>query len=566
MDYTSRWDKITNITFVRHDDFYDIGVPGAEHYEAEGVWHHNSGGAGVGKTLALCAQMLWFLKTYPGIKIVVTTAYDYYFPEIILPKWREVLDEDDPFIASQNIKERSYRMINGSEIRFHAYDDPEKVKGWEAHIIWIEEAAEVCNGNNYLAFSLWQMFITRLRAKPNHYPRMIYVSQNPKGHNWVWKIFIKPEPAAPQTLGDIGLITVYGQDSKGNNLLYREWEKTDAAGNTFYTIACPSYSNVHLAAGYVATMMSQHEGDKGKTDRMIEGLWSPINSLVYEPPFYAEATHCIPYQTFLDRWEYDEIPNWLRVVVGIDCGGARSPWAVEYYLQAEDNTWVCFDEIYLVQGGWDDIAQKIKEKHKQYGFTNIAYWIDPQSSNMTSGPRSEMIKTEFAARGIPTDFPRGYNKRGAIERVRSFLQRDRTEPCPYLDDEESEDEAGEPQWMIGKSRLYYLKDVPGKPKQHNLGDGKTVVLNPEGHAAPGNIHEKTVYRYDETKNREAKEAEEGLSPKKSEKLMDRDDHAQTAEFFAFLGIAPLTKEERHRKPPKAQYATPPQYGKRQRRV
>lgn len=42
-DGAGMWDEVTNIAFVRFGDFYDLTVPGAEHYEAHGLWHHNSG-------------------------------------------------------------------------------------------------------------------------------------------------------------------------------------------------------------------------------------------------------------------------------------------------------------------------------------------------------------------------------------------------------------------------------------------------------------------------------------------------------------------------------------------
>lgn len=51
--YNGFWDKIQQIEWVRYDNYYDLSVPGAEHYEAGGIWHHNSGKsvAGVIKTL-----------------------------------------------------------------------------------------------------------------------------------------------------------------------------------------------------------------------------------------------------------------------------------------------------------------------------------------------------------------------------------------------------------------------------------------------------------------------------------------------------------------------------------
>lgn len=37
------WDVIAKIEFVRFGDFYDLTVPGPDHYFAHGLWHHNCG-------------------------------------------------------------------------------------------------------------------------------------------------------------------------------------------------------------------------------------------------------------------------------------------------------------------------------------------------------------------------------------------------------------------------------------------------------------------------------------------------------------------------------------------
>lgn len=42
-DCTIAGDTVASIEYVRTDNFYDMQVPGAGHYFAEGFWHHNSG-------------------------------------------------------------------------------------------------------------------------------------------------------------------------------------------------------------------------------------------------------------------------------------------------------------------------------------------------------------------------------------------------------------------------------------------------------------------------------------------------------------------------------------------
>lgn len=498
-----------------------------------------SGGVGGGKTLCLCAQMLYYLKTYPGIQILVTAPFDYFFVMFILPKWREVLDDNDPFIASKNVKDRTYIMTNGSQITFHAFSDPDNIRGFEAHIVWIEEAAQMGFGNNEVGDALYVEFGNRLRAKPDHYPKIIYLTQNPSGHNYVWKRFIQSEPNAPQPLGDIGKITVWGKTKPDKNglvrdLKYHEWEKVHDSGDVYYAVVCPSYANTNLDPRYIASMYGTMAQQPGLRERMIEGMWTQINSLVYEAPMFSPATHCIDYRRFLDCWEWDDLPPWNRVVVGIDVGGQKSPWAVEYYMEIKEDGypvhWVCFDEIVQIGATWNQIADLILEKQAQYGFRSIQYYIDPVSGNHNSGPTQVNVIDEFRARGIHAAIPKGYNKYAGIGRVHSFMERDKKIPNPYIDDEQIIADDGTFEFSCGFARIYYLQGVPGMRTE----------FNNHAYACPVNIAEKGVYRYDNEKIREAKASEEGLSPMVSTKLIDRDDHTITAEFFAFLGsIAPL---------------------------
>jgi hypothetical protein len=53
----SYWDVIESIEYVRHDDFYDLHVPFANHYLAQGFWNHNSGKSACGAAFA-CSRAL----------------------------------------------------------------------------------------------------------------------------------------------------------------------------------------------------------------------------------------------------------------------------------------------------------------------------------------------------------------------------------------------------------------------------------------------------------------------------------------------------------------------------
>lgn len=488
-----------------------------------------SGGVGCGKSLMMSAEVWRSVRTEPGVKWVVVLPYDYFFSEFLRPTWNKVVPDESPHIASKNVKEHSYIFTNGSEVRFHAYDEPDKVRGWEAHRIWIEEGAEMGQGNNDKAFAIWQALTMRLRAGSPPYPLRMYITQNPKGHNWIWRAFIRNEPLSPQLLGDDGQETIFGYTDKGEPKAYYEWEKISANGDVFYTVAMGSIANEYLPKGYIESSLGTMADSPATRMSMIEGRFNPIASLCYEAPIYSERTHVIDYQRFLEYWEIDEVPKWWKCGVGIDCGGSRSPWAVEYFIQCPSGEWVCFDEIYQKGLTWKEIAEQILDKGE--GFQHIEYWIDPISSQMKDGPTAVTIEEEFRAYGLGVRSPKGYNKWGCLGRVHDLMNRDHTQPCPYMDDVVNADDDGKMVFEIGKANIYYLTNVPGK---HS-------IKNPKGHACPANLLEKGVFRFDDSKQREPKASEEGLTPMKSMKIMDRDDHAQTAEFFLFLGQRPFVK-------------------------
>ena len=54
---SSSWTEITAISFLRHGEFYDLSVPGAQHYSSNGLWHHNSGKSFAGTLRAILYMM-----------------------------------------------------------------------------------------------------------------------------------------------------------------------------------------------------------------------------------------------------------------------------------------------------------------------------------------------------------------------------------------------------------------------------------------------------------------------------------------------------------------------------
>lgn len=476
-------------------------------------------------------------RKYPGIKIVCVAPYDYYFDESVWPTWAKVLPFDDPLVTKFNSKERSIKLANGSSIRFHAYDDPEKIKGWEAHIIWIEEASELGDGNTQKAMQIFRALLMRLRAKPASIPRRVYVSQNPKGHNWTWRVFVKDSPHQDDPI----LTHIPPNADYPKGMTYREFVKEAPNGNdVYYTISAGSTANVTLPTGYVDTMLDNMTDDPLLRNRMVEGGFDPIHSLVYDWPYYSKKTHVVDLETVLrvQGWDFTDerqIPRYLPLFIGIDTAGPNSPWAIEAFVQVPEpyEHMLGIGEVYTKGDTWREIVEKLQALTE--GWTNISYFVDPKTANKKEGPNQTSILEFFHQWGIPATTPRlGANKGAVIAHVRNLLKPDPNFEHPYLTDFWDEEKQG---YNLGAPRLLYLRDPSYAFTV--VRDGKVMVDNSEGIANFFNLKEKEVWRFDGKKPRETKEHEEGLSPQANEKTVDRDDHAQDAEGFTMVGWLPL---------------------------
>lgn len=531
----------------------------------------HSGGVGSGKSLAMWVDLVYNLRHYPYAKAVIIAGYDYYWDEFILPTFEMVMALDDPFIVKANMKSRIFKCANGSQFRFKAYDDPGKVKGWEAHWLYIEEASELGDGNSWKAAQIYRSCLMRLRAKPKSIPRFVRVAQNPNGHNWTWKIFVRGNPYK-----DIGIETNikpcmhYDQKTEDehvrhvkeqhagrikynpapyekyregiktctkqcafpchqypNGLSYAQFEKVDPNGDVYYTIASGSDANVTLPDGYISTMVTSLSDDPELLSRMVRGRFNPIQSLIYYGNPYNPDSHVVSMEDVLRAYDWDRsdemvIPHWIPAHVGIDVGGPKSPWAVNVYRIMPDEIAIQTGEFYKPSVTWDEVVDEIYKLVE--GLTDVSYWIDPYSAPQKQGAAQESVKEHFERAGIVVGPAQGCNKAAGILQIKNLLKADHTEPRPFGRDDWDQDSGG---WEYGRARLYYI-------------DG----------ACPYNMAEKLVWRYDSKKIREPKEHEEGLSAPVQEKPVDRDDHAQRAEHFALSGWMPIRRRHRDKDDPR----------------
>ena len=471
-----------------------------------------SGGVGSGKSTSASVEIVKLLHDYPGIEIVCVTGYDYYFDESVYPTFELVMPFDDPFVVEYNRKFRSIKCANGSTLRFKAYDDASKIKGWACHVVWIEEASMLGDGYNEKARPIFDALNMRLRGSGT-FPLRMYITQNPRGLDWVWKLFIQKNK-----YGKDGILREVTGDN-GRVSRYKEYEYESAAGDVYYSIVCNTASNTFLREGYLDSLKEQLKDDPQMYARMLEGDFAPINSLVYDYPYYSKEYNVIKWETFAEVWglntEQVEVPADWPVYIGIDPGGAKSPWAIEKYVVTPNGEMIGIGEWYQKEVTWTDAIDaciRLSEGH-----VNVKYCIDPIAAPQKVGPNLQSVETEFKSAGINVTRPAKYSKYSGILHVRDLLRADKSIPSYYMPDQQDI----EGKYTYGASRLYYI----------------------EGQC-PANIAEKGVWRFDAKPQREPKETEMGLSPTVNEKPVDRDDHAQTAEIFAVITKDPAVKKRR----------------------
>lgn len=126
------WDEITGIQFVKFGDFYDLTVPGHEHYEADGLWHHNSG-----KSFTLCKRMISLaLENAPAPVAIVSPTYPM-AKKTVIQTIRELLSGKAtllPGFSWSEIKTAPHEFRikyqgNEAEIYIYSGENPDRLKG-----------------------------------------------------------------------------------------------------------------------------------------------------------------------------------------------------------------------------------------------------------------------------------------------------------------------------------------------------------------------------------------------------------------------------------------------------
>lgn len=271
--------RILSIELSEEEEWYwDIQIPGANSYVAEGALHHNSGKSVVG-----CVTVLAWALQYPGDYLIgrqfAPELRDTTFKTFLELCPKELILEHRVADAIVKIKSARGEISN---IFFRHLEEPDKHRSMNLNGFYIDESSQVSEA----AFLLLQ---GRLRGR---YVRKGILTTNSAGHDWGWRYFVK-----------------------------QDMFTRDEAKKQFFNIKAPSTENVHLPEGYVQSMF-----DSWSEDRVRREILADEDS--FEGAIFSEFRRdvhvCKPFK----------IPDeWTRIV-GVDHGLKNpSAWiwgAVDY--------------------------------------------------------------------------------------------------------------------------------------------------------------------------------------------------------------------------------------------
>ena len=166
---------MSSVEYERTDEYFDLHVPGAEHYFAEGILHHNTG-----KSRAILEYLYMLCGLHPGIRVLIARATRASLTESALVTFEtHVVPRGHAWVKNQIRRVRqSYELPNGSDIVIGGLDNTARIMSTEFDVIYVQECREIEE-------SSWEDLTSRLRN--NRLPwQQIIGDTNPDGPtHWI---------------------------------------------------------------------------------------------------------------------------------------------------------------------------------------------------------------------------------------------------------------------------------------------------------------------------------------------------------------------------------------------
>jgi hypothetical protein len=334
------WDAVASIEYVRTDEYFDLHVPVAEHYLAEGIWHHNTG-----KTFGIMYVLHCLLSMYPGTKWLAARKRHVDLVGSSLATFREsVLDERENVHFFSGNKERpaAYEYPNGSLMVVNGLDRPGKVKSMDFDGMYICEATD-CDLED-----IEMCHIRLARRKDSRLPRRFQ------------KLLMDFNPSFPDHFLNLrmnsGLTHRLNSRHEDNPFLYDSVKHDWTEAGRRYIAELETLTGVRLA-------------------RYRYGIWAAAEGTVYEDSWDRN-------RNVIDRFPIPK--EWPRYML-VDFG-YTNPFVCKWYAMDPDGRFICYREIYMTKrlvedhcktiatvSGWFHLLPRDHQKHAD----RPAEWADP---------------------------------------------------------------------------------------------------------------------------------------------------------------------------------------------
>lgn len=332
-----------------------------------------AGGVGSAKTTIGCLTTLALAIKYPGDYLVCRQ----FLPELKLTTYKTFLSICPPeLIVEHRIADMIIKIRSSdgktSDVIFRGLDEPSKHRSLNLNAAYIDESSQVSEE----AFVLLQ---SRLRGR---FIRKIFMTTNPAGHDWQYRLFIKQDALSLE------------------------------AKRQFKLIHAPSTENIFLPEGYVKSMMLTYS--KERIDREIMASFDAFQGQIYTE--FRRDIHVIkPFA----------IPTEWTKFVGMDHGYVNPTCAI-WIASDYDGTLYAYREFY--QSGW--IIEEICKGKKTQGPGLIetnrkdkieGIWIDPS----TRADRGKESDFSTYLEHLPKDWPllpANNSVQTGIDRLKEYLK------------------------------------------------------------------------------------------------------------------------------------------------
>ena len=299
-------------------------VPGAEHYLAEGVWHHNTGKTRGGLELlhyrlatTAGVRALMVRKTYASLKSTAIITFD----EQVHPEWDGVV-----FMGDTKKRPAQYVYPNGSTLVVGGLDNAMKVMSAEYDLIYVPECTE-------LDLRDWEALLSRTnrpgRPKPLGFTQLLGDCNPQAPTHWL------------KLRADAGTLTMLISTHEDNPAIYDAETHEYTADGVSYLATLDRLTGVRYL-------------------RLRKGFWAAAEGAVYADVW--NAAH-----NLVDRASVEvrnpttgkrELPRQWPRYLSIDFG-FNHPFVCQWWARDPDGRLYLYREIYMTNRLIQTLAQDI---------------------------------------------------------------------------------------------------------------------------------------------------------------------------------------------------------------